>query len=138
MNHPRVDQARGALTWRASNDKGPLIEWPFRSLGAGNQVRTGDLNLGKVALYQLSYSRKGAYIKLRGPGVKGLSCVFASYPLIGVHMRPGGLQVQIHRPQGQHRSGKHQHEADAVGRENAKNRKSEQHGAQAHQLEYGL
>ena len=27
-------------------------------LGAGNQVRTGDLNLGKVALYQLSYSRE--------------------------------------------------------------------------------
>ncbi len=27
--------------------------------GAGNQVRTGDLNLGKVALYQLSYSREG-------------------------------------------------------------------------------
>ena len=26
-------------------------------IGAGNQVRTGDLNLGKVALYQLSYSR---------------------------------------------------------------------------------
>ena len=26
--------------------------------GAGNRVRTGDLNLGKVALYQLSYSRK--------------------------------------------------------------------------------
>ena len=25
--------------------------------GAGNQVRTGDLNLGKVALYQLSYSQ---------------------------------------------------------------------------------
>ncbi len=30
--------------------------------GAGNQVRTGDLNLGKVALYQLSYSRKRAEI----------------------------------------------------------------------------
>ena len=28
--------------------------------GAGNQVRTGDLNLGKVALYQLSYSREWA------------------------------------------------------------------------------
>ena len=27
--------------------------------GAGNRVRTGDLNLGKVALYQLSYSREG-------------------------------------------------------------------------------
>ena len=26
--------------------------------GAGNEVRTRDLNLGKVALYQLSYSRK--------------------------------------------------------------------------------
>ena len=25
--------------------------------GAGNQDRTGDLNLGKVALYQLSYAR---------------------------------------------------------------------------------
>ena len=25
--------------------------------GARNRVRTGDLNLGKVALYQLSYSR---------------------------------------------------------------------------------
>ena len=26
--------------------------------GAGNRVRTGDLYLGKVSLYQLSYSRK--------------------------------------------------------------------------------
>src|SRR5579864_5602668 len=27
--------------------------------GAGNESRTRDLNLGKVALYQLSYSRRG-------------------------------------------------------------------------------
>ena len=27
--------------------------------GAGNESRTRDLNLGKVALYQLSYSRIG-------------------------------------------------------------------------------
>ncbi len=27
------------------------------TLGAGNGARTRDLNLGKVALYQLSYSR---------------------------------------------------------------------------------
>jgi hypothetical protein len=27
--------------------------------GAGNEARTRDLNLGKVALYQLSYSRAG-------------------------------------------------------------------------------
>jgi hypothetical protein len=25
--------------------------------GAGDRIRTGDINLGKVALYQLSYSR---------------------------------------------------------------------------------
>ena len=31
---------------------------PYRLFGAGNQIRTGDPNLGKVVLYQLSYSRK--------------------------------------------------------------------------------
>ncbi len=30
--------------------------FPFK-FGAGNEIRTRDLNLGKVALYQLSYSR---------------------------------------------------------------------------------
>jgi hypothetical protein len=29
----------------------------FLNIGAGNEARTRDLNLGKVALYQLSYSR---------------------------------------------------------------------------------
>src|SRR3989338_1302997 len=29
--------------------------------GAGNEIRTRDLNLGKVALYQLSYSRFKGY-----------------------------------------------------------------------------
>src|SRR5438067_12177752 len=29
----------------------------FRSFGAGDGIRTRDINLGKVALYQLSYSR---------------------------------------------------------------------------------
>jgi hypothetical protein len=29
----------------------------FLEFGAGNEARTRDLNLGKVALYQLSYSR---------------------------------------------------------------------------------
>jgi hypothetical protein len=27
--------------------------------GAGDRIRTGDIDLGKVALYQLSYSRAG-------------------------------------------------------------------------------
>jgi hypothetical protein len=30
---------------------------PFLEIGAGKESRTLDLNLGKVALYQLSYSR---------------------------------------------------------------------------------
>ena len=30
---------------------------PFSKFGAGKESRTLDLNLGKVALYQLSYSR---------------------------------------------------------------------------------
>ena len=29
----------------------------IKNIGAGNEARTRDLNLGKVALYQLSYSR---------------------------------------------------------------------------------
>ena len=30
--------------------------------GVGNEIRTRDLNIGKVALYQLSYSRKVCYV----------------------------------------------------------------------------
>ena len=33
-----------------------------RETGAGKESRTPDLNLGKVALYQLSYSRGGAQL----------------------------------------------------------------------------
>ena len=40
----------------------PFLGWyrsghRYRAFGAGNEARTRDLNLGKVALYQLSYSR---------------------------------------------------------------------------------
>ena len=39
--------------------KGKVRDWHFPFLiGAGDESRTRDLNLGKVALYQLSYSRK--------------------------------------------------------------------------------
>ena len=46
-------------------------------VGAGNRVRTGDLNLGKVALYQLSYSRalgltQGSYCNRLDPGVNSI------------------------------------------------------------------
>ena len=35
----------------------PYMDYYVSYIGAGNEVRTRDLNLGKVALYQLSYSR---------------------------------------------------------------------------------
>jgi hypothetical protein len=38
------------------NKKGSIDASPI--CGAGDEARTRDLNLGKVALYQLSYSRK--------------------------------------------------------------------------------
>ena len=34
-----------------------LSSFKLSKYGAGNEIRTRDLNLGKVALYQLSYSR---------------------------------------------------------------------------------
>ena len=41
-----------------------LIHAGFRIFGAGNETRTRDPNLGKVVLYQLSYSRfEEAYFK---------------------------------------------------------------------------
>ena len=41
--------------------------------GAGDRARTGDLDLGKVALYQLSYSRSGLIL---GNGSGGVNARF--------------------------------------------------------------
>jgi hypothetical protein len=42
-------------------------------IGAGDRIRTGDINLGKVALYQLSYSREAScgelYCRARDSGL---------------------------------------------------------------------
>ena len=38
---------------------------------AGNRARTGDLNLGKVALYQLSYAREAVERERTGPWARG-------------------------------------------------------------------
>ncbi len=48
--------------WRARTEKTPGFPEVWRSrthekFGAGNEIRTRDPNLGKVVLYQLSYSR---------------------------------------------------------------------------------
>ena len=50
------------LSRRVTDKKGKLFSFPFLKYGAGNEARTRDLNLGKVALYQLSYSRVEAEI----------------------------------------------------------------------------
>ena len=51
---------RGTHVGREDKLKGRAVQrlslWKF---GAGKESRTPDLNLGKVALYQLSYSRIG-------------------------------------------------------------------------------
>ena len=47
-----------------------------RDAGAGNESRTRDLNLGKVALYQLSYSRNVLEARLGiEPGYTALQAI---------------------------------------------------------------
>ena len=52
--------------------KTPVFLPRFLEFGAGNETRTRDPNLGKVVLYQLSYSRftRSAYSIQRAPDVK--------------------------------------------------------------------
>ena len=50
--------------------------------GAGDRIRTGDIDLGKVALYQLSYSRACG-----GKDPKGQNSL--SRPLAGKSNGPG-------------------------------------------------
>ena len=50
-----------------------FVEFFYRKDGAGDRIRTGDINLGKVALYQLSYSRSGTTSFSReGPSIVNL------------------------------------------------------------------
>jgi hypothetical protein len=65
--------------WQAPAKRDTMLEcaarkwWDlFGKSGAGNEARTRDLNLGKVALYQLSYSRPKQTRNCRAvpPGVK--------------------------------------------------------------------
>ena len=42
---------------KINNKKAPIFRWGLFESGAGKETRTPDPNLGKVMLYQLSYSR---------------------------------------------------------------------------------
>jgi hypothetical protein len=44
------------------------LSHPKTKVGAGKEARTPDLNLGKVALYQLSYSRIVFCARSTSPG----------------------------------------------------------------------
>jgi hypothetical protein len=54
----------------ASNSRQGFDVNGWGKIGAGNEVRTRDLNLGKVALYQLSYSRVTRSLALKAGGLK--------------------------------------------------------------------
>ena len=56
---PRRARTRIAELYSKEKRKVRWKSLRFGRTGAGNESRTRDLNLGKVALYQLSYSRVG-------------------------------------------------------------------------------
>src|SRR5512134_1855886 len=69
--------------------------------GAGNRTRTGDPDLGKVVLYQLSYSRLGA---TRGSLVER-EFLTPQRPVsscgVSAQLGPGRFHVRNHRPERQ-------------------------------------
>jgi hypothetical protein len=77
-----------------------LDDGPKRKLGAGNETRTRDLNLGKVALYQLSYSRPKQTRNCRAEprGVKNKSDKNAAKALNGPAISVGGSPVPVTQP----------------------------------------
>jgi hypothetical protein len=60
-----ISTAANVASAPVGNDKAPICPGPCVQSGAGNETRTRDPDLGKVVLYQLSYSRNGARILVR-------------------------------------------------------------------------
>ena len=58
-----------SLVYVTGESKKPRLYFAaFMDFGAGNETRTRDPNLGKVVLYQLSYSRLLTMPKILKPG----------------------------------------------------------------------
>ena len=53
----RADRWRQRVLLRQTKIRGYLIRYPLISRGASDEARTRYLHLGKVALYQMSYTR---------------------------------------------------------------------------------
>ena len=69
----------------AVKTKKPCRAGFLQEIGAGNEIRTRDPNLGKVVLYQLSYSR---VLEADGYSSRGGGCV-KNYVELQVDVRPG-------------------------------------------------
>ena len=90
------------MLFKINNEKAPIFRSGLFEFGAGNETRTRDPNLGKVVLYQLSYSRVPAII----PDVKNWSTTLCrilyqlhkiksvAYPY-GSLFHPGGMQNSL-------------------------------------------
>ena len=117
---PGMTAGRGCGAGR-SNEKGEppqcAVWLSLLESGAGNESRTRDLNLGKVALYQLSYSRMlgrsgiiASVERVSNQARRTAPCRVAprrSGPIAAAlqglaQVRPGAPQVVEHRPDGQH------------------------------------
>src|SRR5882762_3834367 len=85
----------------------------FEDSGAGEESRTPDLNLGKVTLYQLSYSRgQGGILRAAPSAVKPAAVSFGT-------RRQGEFQIVEHRHQRQYRGDIDEPGADALRTEHA-------------------
>ncbi len=73
-----VDPARrtGCLAWAE-------VPESLRFLGAGNRIRTDDIQLGKLTLYQLSYARRtsAGVARMAGPVKHRDACLAAAWGL---------------------------------------------------------
>ena len=79
---------------------------PPYKIGAGNESRTRDLNLGKVALYQLNYSRF-VFAKSKEAAIIATSVFVSSWFVKLFEFVPSHFKVVTHRPNGEHGSDEH-------------------------------
>ena len=85
------DRPRGRPRRLHSTKKNAAIPKDGRVDGAGDEIRTRDIHLGKVVLYQLSYSR----MHMRHPPV-GRCLMFEKY-LLALTYSCRGLPPNYHR-----------------------------------------
>ena len=138
---PGVQPRAPRKSARPPNEKGKP-RFPFHELlklwqsGAGDESRTRDLNLGKVALYQLSYSRgQPENIAIRSKRVKQRA---RPASLLAAQIRPGAPQVVHHRPYRENRCEIDQPRTNQSRIEQAEERAIKKQHRNCHELGDGL